>query len=211
MAEMTKIRKTPTGKPYRIIGLTGGIASGKSEVARILRELGYPTLDADQLARELSQPGGEAHPLILEKFGTDSRKKLREIIFGNLQARQELEAILHPLIVRLSREKAEALAEASPRKNPVIFYEATLLVETGRYKDLDGLMTVVCPEEMRVERLMQRDGIPKNLALRILAAQTDDTARCQAADHLLLNDGTSEELKGVVERAIEALDLARDE
>src|SRR5690606_18150449 len=122
----------------QIWGLTGGIASGKSTVARIFAENGIGVLDADALTRELSAPGGAAHAAIEKRFGTADRSRLREMVFRDPQARKDLEGILHPLI-RLESERRirDALSErmAKGERLPLrMIYEATLLVETGRHK-----------------------------------------------------------------------------
>jgi dephospho-CoA kinase len=181
----------------RVIGLTGGIGAGKSLAAKFFEEAGIPVLDADQIARDLSSPGGAAHPLIEKAFGTTDRAKLREVIFANPGKRRELEAILHPLI------RAESEARIGKMGKPVVIYEAALLIETGRYLDLDGLIVVHAPAEVRQERLMKRDGIPMALAERIFGAQATDGERRKAADYWLENAGAPEQLQAQV------LDLAK--
>jgi dephospho-CoA kinase len=172
----------------KVYGLTGGIASGKTTVARMLMEAGIPVLDADQVARELTAPGGKAHAAIQEKFGTTDKAALRERIFKDPQARKDLEAILHPLIRTESEKKIQSLPD------PVVVYEAALLVETGRYRDFDGLIVVESPPEQRKARLLQRDGNTPEDADRILAAQLSDENRAQVATAVIRNTGTLAEL-----------------
>ena len=174
---------------FEIWGLTGGIASGKSTVGRYLSEAGLPVIDADQIARELALPGGRAHGAIIQRFATDDRKKLREIVFADPAARKDLEAILHPLIAAESLERMQASGA------PLIIYEAALLVETGRYKSFAGLIVVDAPREERLKRLMLRDGTSPELAERILDSQIPDQDRRDAATILLLNHGNLSELR----------------
>ena len=170
-----------------VIGLTGGVASGKSTVARIFREkAGIPVIDADPIARDLSREGGLAAPQILARFGTLDRGELRKKIFSNPLARKELEAILHPLIAEESRRRVAEFARAGA---PVALYEAALLVETGRYKELDGLIVVEAPLEARITRLISRDGITREMALNMIQSQATDEQRAHVATLLIQNDG----------------------
>lgn len=180
----------------RIWGLTGGIASGKSTVAKLFEKEGIPVIDADRVARELSAPGGAAHAAILQRFGTDDRTKLREKVFAEPEARRDLEAILHPLIQAESLRRFRTLADAFPGDPSrfVALYEAALLVETGSYRNFEGLIVVTAPLAERKRRLMERDGLSEGLADKILAAQASDTDRKRAATVVIENDGSREEL-----------------
>ena len=183
----------------RIWGLTGGIASGKTAVAGFLSELSIPVVDADVFSRRLSAPGGAAHDEILQRFGTSDREKLREIVFRDSAARGDLEKILHPHIARESQLELDRLAQEF--LVPVLIYEATLLVETGRYKTLGGLIVVDSPLDLRKARLISRSGFSEEMAERILAAQTarlSDEERRKAATIVIENSGTLEELRGKV-------------
>ncbi|MCM2323997.1 MAG: dephospho-CoA kinase [Oligoflexia bacterium] len=187
--------------PFVIWGLTGGIASGKSTVARFFEEADIPVVDADQISRQLSAPGGAAHDAIVQRFGTAERARLRERVFADPKARRDLEAILHPLIQIESLRQMRALAEQWVPRHPSgtgpvpIVYEAALLVETGRYRTLRGLIVVEAPREARIERLMKRDGSPRELAEKILGAQASDEARRAAATHVIDNSGSVEDLR----------------
>jgi len=191
----------------RVWGLTGGIASGKSTAARLFEKLGVPVIDADQLARELSAPGGAAHADIVKRFGTDDRAKLREIIFADPKARKDLEAILHPLIRTESDKRIRFLAEAHPGEPASFFviYEAALLVETGRWRDLEGLIVVDAPRSLRRMRLMERDEIDGELADKILAAQSPDAERRAAASIVLDNSSSQDVLRKKVRHLTERL------
>lgn len=178
-------------KKTEIWGLTGGIASGKSTVARIFEQAGIPVVDADEIARAMSQPGGRAHDAIVREFGTADRHKLRQIVFADPERREKLEAILHPLIQQESLARfAEKIAQAKTPP-PFLVYEASLLIETGRARDFAGLIVVDAPREIRRQRLIDRDGIDGALADRILdaqAARLSDEARRKQARFLIVND-----------------------
>ncbi|MFL5815752.1 MAG: dephospho-CoA kinase [Bdellovibrionia bacterium] len=203
----------------KIWGLTGGIASGKSTVARIFAELGVPVLDADQVARELRAPGGAAYDAIVARFGTADAQRLREIVFANPVARSELEAILHPLIRAESARRMEAQVDstiagrtqsqtnATAGTAPVIpvIYEATLLVETGRYRDFAGLIVVSADESVRLARLMARDNSAEDLARRIVASQMDDEKRRAVASFVIQNHGSLEDLRAQVKALLPKL------
>jgi dephospho-CoA kinase len=176
----------------RVWGLTGGIASGKSLAARFFAEAGIPVIDADQISRELSQPGGAAQSAIQKRFGTTDRTELRKLVFADPAARRDLESILHPLI------KLESLNRIKKLGAPAVVYEAALLVEGGRYKELDGLIVVTSPLAQRRARLIARDGIAPELADQMIAAQLSDADRTKVANHVLENNGTEDDLRAKV-------------
>ena len=192
-----------SGRKLEVWGLTGGIASGKSTVSKIFARKGIPTLDADQVAKELSLPGGIAHQEILKVFGTTDRAILRERVFKNPEERKKLENLLHPLIAQeTERRFGEILARYPASDEPLrIVYEAALLIETGRYRELNGLIVVEAPLEVRHARLIQRDAISEEHAKRIIAAQLTDAERREAAHVVLQNHGSEADL----ERQIDAL------
>jgi dephospho-CoA kinase len=150
-------------------------------------------VDADRISRELSDKGGAAHDPIFQRFGTTDRAKLRQIVFSDPQARKDLEAILHPLIQKESTKQIQKFGSG------VVLYEAALLVETGRYKDFQGLIVVDAPREKRKQRLIHRDQCSPELAEKILAAQISDDQRRAAATHILENSGTEDELRSKIE------------
>jgi dephospho-CoA kinase len=172
-------------------GLTGGIASGKSSVATCFKSLGIPVIDADQLSRELSEEGGAAHARLLQRFGTADRALLRELVFSNPAAKQDLESILHPLIQAKSTEQILELAKTHSK----VIYEASLLVETGRAQTLQGLITVEAPSETRIARLVDHRHLDPTLAQRIIATQASDDQRRSQAQFVIDNTGTLAELK----------------
>ena len=173
----------------RIWGLTGGVASGKSSAARFFREAGIPVVDADEVARELSAPGGGAFASIVARFGTADRAELRRIVFADPAARAALEGILHPLIRSASQARLEALP------GNVALYEAALLVEKGVPPGFEGLIVVEAPREERLRRLMARDAIDRTLAEKMIDAQASDAERRAAATHLLVNDAGEDTLR----------------
>lgn len=186
---------------FKIVGLTGGIASGKSTVARLLGERGFLVMDADQLVRELSAPGGAAHTAIVQRFGTSDRAKIREIVFKDPSAKKDLEAILHPLVGIESLARAKKMTEHDPGRGPVI-YEAALLIETGRTAELDGLIVVTAPIQTRVERLMGREGsagMTEELARKIISSQLSDAERVPHARWVIDNSGDLAGLESQVE------------
>ncbi len=186
-------------------GLTGGIGTGKSTVARLFSELGgIPTLDADQVARELREPGQPAHQALLDRFGTADRKELRTLLTRDPTAKAELEALLHPMIRSASREKLKALERAYPQA-PFLLYEATLLIESGRAADFEGIIVVTAPLPDRLSRISARDGVSPTDALALIEAQSPDSYRLQIADHHIQNLGSIEDLKAQVLKILDQI------
>jgi dephospho-CoA kinase len=177
----------------RFVGLTGGIGTGKSTVARMLRDAGIPVLDADVLARQVVEPGQPAHaeiaaawPDVIGPDGAIDRKKLGARVFSDPGARAKLEAITHPRIQERAEAEARAL-EAAGHK--LAFYEASLLVESNRHRDFDGLVVVTASEEQQLHRAMARDGSTREQALARLRAQMPAEEKRRAATHLIDNSG----------------------
>jgi dephospho-CoA kinase len=191
--------------PGRVWGLTGGIASGKSTVARLFATQGFPVVDADQIARDLAAPGGGAHAAIQERFGTSDRQQIRKIVFEEPSARKDLESILHPLIQAQSLIEMTKAMSRSPFENPIVFYEAALLVETGRYREFERLVVVHCPREIRKQRLMARDGLSPELCDAILDAQASDEDRLKVAGTVIPNDKDLDALRKEVGRFVAIL------
>ena len=176
-----------------IVGLTGGVASGKSEVTRRFQALGVEVVDADVAAREVVEPGQPALARIAERFGAGmlladgslDRRQLRERVFADAQARRDLEAITHPAI----RARVKAQAQAAP--GPYAVVAVPLLAEAGRaaYPWMARVLVVDAPESLQHDRLMRRDGVDEALAARMIAAQASRTVRLAIADDVILNDG----------------------
>lgn len=183
----------------RVIGLTGGIASGKSTVARILERLGAVIIDADILAREAVAPGEPAYKAIVAEFGsgvvnpdsTINRTGLGRLVFADQEARKRLENITHPAIARRAEEKLDAC-----RKNsvPVIFYVAPLLIEAGRTSIVNEIWVVYADEATQLKRLVQRDGIGPDDARQRLEAQMPMDEKKKYGRVVIDNRGTEAEL-----------------
>lgn len=180
--------------PKPLIGLTGGIASGKSTVARQLAELGVCVIDADALAREVvaKNSGGLAEivqvfgPEVLTDGGDLDRERMAALVFADSGARQKLNGVTHPRIARLS---AERIAQAQLSPTPYVIYEAALLVETGAHQGMAALIVVAAPAELQVQRVVARDGLTDDAARARLAAQLPLEKKLAVADYVLLNDG----------------------
>ena len=183
------------------IGLTGGIASGKSTVARRFAELGVPVIDADEIARAVVEPGQPGLAEVLRRFGAGvlapnggrDRRALRELIFSDSSKRRDLERILHPLI------RAEMERQAQAARGPYLVMAIPLLVESGLRDRVDRVLVVDAGEAAQVARLMARDGGSEEQARSILAAQASRTARLQAADDVLDNRGSEADLRLAVD------------
>ncbi len=178
------------------IGLTGGIASGKSVVASEFARLGVPVIDTDVLAREVVRPGMPALQAIVDHFGTGvldaqgalDRRRMRERIFANPQEKQALETILHPAIRSEQQERSATLGGAYQ------IHVVPLLAETRNQHAYDRILVIDCDPALQMSRLLQRDGIGPQLASRMLAAQATREQRLALADDVLNNDGRSEDL-----------------
>lgn len=193
--------RTPSASA-QVWGLTGGIASGKSTAARIFAEKGFAVLDADAIARALTDPGGAAEAQVRAEFGTTDRARLREIVFADPARRARLEAILHPLIRAESERRIAELAPGS--RASVVIYEAALLVETGRYRDFAGLIVVDAPRPTRKQRLIARNGFTDKLAEKILSSQSSDDQRLAAATAVLDNSRDEHSLRAQIDALIAA-------
>lgn len=187
-----------------VIGLTGGIASGKSSVGRELQARGVIVIDADQLAREVVQKGSDGLAEIVRAFGADvltpegelDRERLGARVFQNPEARKTLNAITHPRIGQLS---AQRIAEAMQTSSPYVVYDAALLVETGAYRGLAALIVVAAQPELQVRRVIVRDGLSPDAAQARIASQAPLDAKLAAADYIIRNDGSYEHLRAQVE------------
>jgi len=185
-----------SGKRPWVVAVSGGIASGKSALTDRLSQRGVPVFDADQITRELSAPGGPALPAIVADFGSGildahgalDRRAMRQIVFNDPAARARLEAILHPLV------RTEMRAKVSASTAPYCVVAIPLLVKANRYDWIDYVATVDAPDELRLARLVARDGIDNALAERMLAAQAPRAARLAAADEVISNTGSLDDL-----------------
>ena len=175
-----------------VVGLTGGIGSGKSAAADCFAAHGSAVVDTDALAHELTAGGGAAMPALLAEFGPEvatadgalDRQRMRRLVFADPAARGRLEAILHPLIRALSDERCRAAA------SPYVILAVPLLVESGGYRDRCNQIVVVdCPENLQISRVMARSGLAESEVRAIMAAQASRDERLAVADDVLNNDG----------------------
>jgi dephospho-CoA kinase len=188
---------TPAEKIWRI-GLTGGIGSGKSTVAGILRERGAAVIDADAISRSVTAPGGQAlapiasafGPQMLQADGSLDRAAMRKRVFADPQARQQLEAIIHPLVSRITQAQAQAALASGHR---VLVFDVPLLVEQiGRWRDrLDRVWVVDCEPETQIQRVMARSGLAREEIERIIGQQASRDQRLACADIVTRNEGLS--------------------
>ncbi|MBW2734404.1 MAG: dephospho-CoA kinase [Deltaproteobacteria bacterium] len=197
-----------------LVGLTGGIGAGKSTVAAVFAAEGAAVVDADALAREVVVPGSPALRAMVERFGTgilDSegglhRRRLAREVFGDAVEREALEAILHPAIIKASQERFVALAGQGFE---VVVYEAALLVEAGRQREMDLLVVVTAPDVERVSRLMARDGLDEEQVKRRLAAQMSQEKKAALADFVIHNAGAREALRAKVQAIWQQISMKR--
>lgn len=185
----------------RRIGLTGGIATGKSAAADRLAELGAVVIDADLLAREVVAPGSPGLAAVVRRFGEGvlhgdelDRAALGRLVFADPTARADLEVIIHPAV----RRRADELAAAAP-PGSVVVHVIPLLVETGQAQDFDLCVVVDCDPERQLARIQTRNGLTPAEAAARLAAQATRAERLAVADVVVSNDGTLPELRAQVD------------
>lgn len=181
----------------KTLGLTGGIGSGKSTVSAMLAGLGAALIDADANSRAVTAAGGAAIAAIRSGFGDAlltpegalDRVAMRKLVFQDPQAKQRLEAIVHPLVGQLGQQQLQAARAAAC---PVVLYDIPLLVESGRWRaQLDAVLVVDCLPETQVARVMQRSGLDEAAVRAIMAAQATRAQRLAAADTVIYNEGLS--------------------
>jgi len=187
----------------RVIGLTGGIATGKSTVARLFEALGVVVIDADSLAREAVGPGSDALERIIELFGREillpdgslDRKRLGRLVFADTDKRYQLEQVTHPAIKGLAETRIRRLADEGHR---VVFYMAPLLIEAGVTERVDDVWVVTVRPEIQLERLMRRDAIEQAEAVRIINSQMSLAEKERHGRIVIDNSGTPEETQRIV-------------
>ncbi len=187
-----------------LIGLTGGIGSGKTAVSDMLGELGAGIIDTDLISHQITAPGGKAIPLIANAFGADFidpqgaliRSKMRALVFEDPSARKVLEQITHPLIQEETSKQALKLAKSGA---PYLVFVVPLLIESGSWvKLIDYLVVVDCSEETQIQRVMHRNNMTRSEVENVLKAQTSRNARLAAANAVIENQGGLDELKSEV-------------
>jgi len=187
-----------------LVGLTGGIGSGKSTVARMLEERGAVVFDADLLAREAVEPGTQGHTAVIERFGADvlapggvlDREALASIVFADPSARRDLEQIVHPEVRRLFAEGSEAYRDT----DRIVVFSAPLLVESGMHTAFEILVVVSATVATQIERLMRQRGMSEQAIRARIDAQAPLEDKAAVADFLVDNEGTLAELESQVER-----------
>ena len=181
----------------RVIGITGGIASGKSNVCTVIRELGYPVIDCDEITRKNYEINGKIYNVVLERFGKDfllddgniDRKKLGKLVFNNSSAKMLLNSITHPII------KEELLSEISKYNDGLVFVEIPLLYEAKFETICDKIICVFLSQKYQVERLMAREGIDEDFALKKIHSQMDLYMKKSLADYVINSKGSFDETK----------------
>lgn len=183
-------------RPHLVIGLTGGIGTGKTAVANHFSALGVPIIDADELARDAVAPGQIGYEEIVREFGAEvltstgelDRRLMRKRVFANPAKRSRLEAILHPRVYAEIERRLNALDDA------YAIVVVPLLIETGGSALVDRVLVVDAPEDLQIERVSQRDGSTREDVERILAAQLDRETRLQSADDVIENNSSESSL-----------------
>jgi len=193
----------------QLVGLTGGIGSGKSTVAQLFAALGARIVDTDLISHQLTQAEGAAIPAIRKSFGAEfidaqgalDRARMRKLAFTDCKAKQRLETILHPLILSRTKEQAFSATDA-----PYTLIVVPLLFESGSYRDwLHRVIVVDCPEQMQIERTIRRNGLSEPAVRAIMAQQFDRARRLQQADEVIHNDGDLDALRDQVKKLHDSL------
>ena len=173
------------------VGLTGGIGSGKTTVARIFRALGVPVFEADAAGRTLLAESDDVKAAVLARFGQDilreghiDRAALARIVFSDQHALKDLNAIIHPAV------RAAFKQWSGTQVAPYVLMEAAILAESGGAKHMDRIIVVTAPEDLRIHRVMQRDGVEEETVRTRLANQISEDERLKTADHVIMNDDT---------------------
>jgi dephospho-CoA kinase len=188
-----------------LIGLTGGIGSGKTAVSNLLAQLGAGIVDTDLIAHQITAPGGKAIPLIRDHFGAEfidnggalDRAKMRSLVFQNLEAKKALEAITHPLIRQETLKQTSQLADAGV---PYLLLVVPLLIESGTWIDqIDYLVVVDCPEETQIQRVMHRSNLSRTEVQTILKTQASRQERLALANAVIDNQGKLSNLKSAAQ------------
>jgi dephospho-CoA kinase len=191
------------------VGLTGGVASGKSTVSAILAELGAVVIDADLLAREVVSPGTEGLAAVVEEFGADvlgadgglDRPRLGALVFADPERRRALEAIIHPRV----RARAAEIEAAAPA-DAVVVHDIPLLAETGQAASFEAVVVVDVPVEVQVDRMVRIRGMSEADARARIAAQADRDARLAIATYVVENTGSFDELRARVEEVYRTIE-----
>lgn len=190
----------------RNIGMTGGIGSGKNQVADIFNQLGFYTIDSDISSRKVMEKGEAAYEKIVSFFGSDIldendnilRKKLGDIVFSDKAKLKTLENIVHPAIYEYERKERSKIYGKDDKA--VVITHAALIIESGSIDKYDALIVISCPDELQVERVMQRDNFSEEKARNIVAHQMPNEERLKYADFIIDNSSTLDDLYNEVKR-----------
>lgn len=190
----------------RNIGMTGGIGSGKNQVADIFNQLGFYTIDSDISSRKVMEKGEAAYEQIVSFFGSDIldendnilRKKLGDIVFSDKAKLKTLENIVHPAIYEYERKERSKIYGKDNKA--VVITHAALIIESGSIDKYDALIVISCPDELQVERVMQRDNFSEEKARNIVAHQMPNEERLKYADFIIDNSSTLDDLYNEVKR-----------
>ena len=193
------------------VGLTGGLASGKSFVGRALADLGCLLIQADVLGRQVLEQGGETYDAVVATFGNQildpdskiNRRRLAKIVFSDPEQLAKLNALVHPPVKERERDLVAEFARENP--NGIAVTEAAILVETGSYKDYDRLIVAVCRPEQQIERSMERDGVSREEVLNRLRRQMPLEEKVKHADFIIDTSGSKENTLQQVRTVYEAL------
>ena len=194
----------------KTIAITGGIGSGKSTATKYIQEKGYIVIDADKMARELTEPGGRAIPYIREHFGNAyiredgsmDRAKMRDLIFKDFSQKEILEEGTTKVVLE-DIEKIKA--EAAQNGVHAIFFDIPLLFETKTHRDYNQVWVVTADRELRKERVVLRDGIDEHIIDLIIGSQSEEEDKIKLADVVIYNNGSVEDLHQSVDKLLETL------
>ena len=194
------------------IAVTGGIGSGKSLVSEYIRDAGFTVIDADAMSREMTSAGGKAMPYIRENFGPEfinedgslNRAMMRDLVFKDPRKK----ALLEEGTTKVVLEDIEAIRrERENSGDKALFFDIPLLYETGTESDYDAVWAVTADYEVRAARVMARDGIDASIIDLIMGSQADEEYKISRADYVIINNGTTEELRAHVDDALRAYEL----
>jgi dephospho-CoA kinase len=197
-----------------IVGLTGGVASGKSVVSQVWKEEGAYLIDADRIAREVVQPRTPAWKAVVKAFGKEilqedgsiHRKKLATRVFSNPVEKDLLNRILHPRIKREINRRIKGIGQKGPKT--IVVIDAALLVETGYYRDVDKVVVVTATKKQQIERLRRREGIDQEMARGIIDSQISGDERIKVADIIIRNEGSRKKTERKAKEVFEELKKA---
>ena len=181
------------------VGLTGGLASGKTFVGHALRDLGCYLIEADELGHQVLLPGAEAYAAVIHEFGDDildddrfiDRHKLGERVFGKPELLTKLSSLVHPPVAQRQQRAIAEIAKASP--GAIVVVEAAILVETGSYRRFDRLIVAGCSQELQIERAMKRDSATREQVMARLERQLPLQEKLRLADYVIDTSGSKEE------------------